>query len=49
MRAVLLALILTGCVSKPTPHYGGRPHLYPYLAYCPHVLMCADYDGRRTA
>ncbi len=48
MRAVLLALILTGCVSKPPPHNGWRPTLYPYLAYCPHPDLCADYTGRRA-
>lgn len=48
MRALLLALLLSGCVSKPVHHNGWRPTLYPYLAYCPHALMCADYDGRRA-
>lgn len=48
MRAVLLALLLTGCVSKPVHHYGGRPTLFPYLAYCPHPDLCADYSGRRA-
>lgn len=48
MRAVLLALILTGCVSKPPPHNGWRPTLYPYLAYCPHPDLCADDTGRRA-
>lgn len=50
MRGLLAALILlSGCQSRPIHHNGGRPTLYPYLTYCVHPTLCADYTGRRAA